>query len=120
MDAIVWSSSVPCVVVAVATLVLAQLGRIPPEVAAAAQRDGVVRVIVKLDQRPGTSPGQAQDAVLAELAGTSARVLHRYLTSPFLALEVGTDGLRILDQSPTVLSVAGDFEARPLTPGANP
>jgi hypothetical protein len=56
--------------------------------------------------------------VLAELAGTSCRILHRYLNSPFLALEVGEDALRVLDRSPNVVSVAGDFELHPLAPGA--
>ena len=94
------------------------LQRIPRDVAAAAQSSGSVRVIVRIDQPAGTPVDQAQDAVLAELAGTSCRILHRYLTSPFLALEVGPDALRVLDRSSHVLSVAGDFEMRMPVPGA--
>lgn len=91
-------------------------GRIPPEVAAAV-RGGPVRVIVKLSRPPGTPIDRVQDAVLAELTGTTCRVLHRYRTSPFLALEVGEDALRVLEHSPNVVSVAGDVELRPQTPG---
>ena len=91
--------------------------RVPPDVAATAARAGTVRVIVKVDQPAGSPIDRAQDTVLGELASSSCRVLHRYLNSPFLALEVGIDALRVLDRSPHVISVVGDFEMRPLTPG---
>ena len=89
------------------------LSRIPTEVAEAARTRGPVRVIVQLVQPPGTSVAAAQDAVLAELAGSDHRLLHRYLNSAALALEVGEDALRVLGRSPHVRSVAGDFELRP-------
>jgi len=94
------------------------LHRVPPDVEAAARNTGAVRVIVKVDQPAGTPIDRAQDAVIAELTGTSCRILHRYLTSPFLALEVGLDALRVLDHSSHVVSVTADFEMRPQTPGA--
>ncbi len=96
----------------------AEFSKVPADVAAVAERSGSVRVIVKVDQPAGTTLERAQDAVLAELAHSSCRVLHRYVSSPFLALEVGVDGLRVLDRSTHVVSVAGDFEMRPLSPGA--
>src|SRR3954468_19720746 len=105
---------VPRVVVAAAAMVLVvgpaaaapgDVHRIPAEVAAEARRAGLVRVIVKIVQPSGTPVDEAQTRVLAKLAGTSTRILHRYLNSPFLALEVGEDALRILDRSPNVLSV---------------
>lgn len=89
--------------------------RVPADVVAAQQR-GPVRVIVRLVQPAGTPITQAQDALLAELTGTTCRVLHRYLTSPFMALEVGEDALRVLDRSPNVVSVAGDVEAHTQSP----
>jgi hypothetical protein len=91
--------------------------RIPPEVVAA-ERSGPVRVIVRLVHPPGTPVDRTQDAVLAELAGTSYRILHRYRTSPFLALEVAENALRVLDRSAHVVSVAGDREAHTQDPGA--
>jgi hypothetical protein len=102
-------------IVAAAVILLAAGGA--HDVTAALEGDGV-RVIVKVAQAPGTPLDRAQDVVLAELAGTSYRVLHRYLNSPFLALEVGADALRLLDRSPNVLSVARDIDAHPLAPGA--
>src|SRR5438105_5018665 len=76
------------------------LQRVPPDVLEAARRTGSVRVIVKVDQPEGQPIDRAQDVVLGELTGTAMRLLHRYLTSPFLALEVREDALRILDRSP--------------------
>jgi hypothetical protein len=119
-------SSVPRLAVAATAMVLAagpadaaagDFRRIPPDIAAAAQRTGPVRVIVKVAQPPGAPVDRAQDVVLGELTGTASRVLHRYLNSPFLALEVGEDALHVLDRSPNVLSVAGDFDVHPRSPG---
>ena len=83
---------------------------VAPELLNAARQAGHVRVIVKVADG-------AQDSVLAQLTGTSARVLHRYLTSPFLALDVGEDALTILDRSASVVSVAADFPLQRQSPG---
>ena len=93
------------------------MNRVPPGVVEAARQSGRVRVIVQLVQPAGITIAAAQDAVLAELAGTAHRVLQRYLTSPALALEAGEDALLVLDRSAHVRSVAGDFELRPTSPG---
>ncbi|MBM4439239.1 MAG: hypothetical protein FJ027_02375 [Candidatus Rokubacteria bacterium] len=96
-----------------APAVAGELQRVPADVLTKAQRAGSVRVIVRLDLPAGAAIAPVQDAVLAELAGIPLRVLHRYLHSPFLALELGVDALRILDRSPHVLSVVSDLEAVP-------
>ncbi len=101
----------------------------PPEAAAAAsslvpqgahddaRRDGVARVIVELRlpsglhvpegrlanlalraaQRRGIATARAQ--LLTRLQASSHRVLHRYDSVPFLALEAGPDALRELEAS---------------------
>src|SRR5438067_678134 len=93
----------------------ADFSRVPASVVDAARRDGHVRVIVQLQRAPDVPIARAQDQVLAELAGTRARILQRYLTSPALALDVGEDALAVLDRSSNVTSIAGDFalERRP-------
>ena len=82
-----------------------------------ARRDGTARVIVELRlpsglhvpegrlantalraaQRRGIATARAQ--LLARLQASSHRVLHRYDSVPFLALEVGPDALRELEAS---------------------
>ena len=96
------------------------LRRVPPSLIEAARQSGSVRVIVQLVQPAGVSVAAAQDAVLAELAGTGYRVLQRYANSPALALEAGEDALLVLDRSPNVRSVAADFEMQHRAPGTRP
>lgn len=91
--------------------------RVPPALVDAVREHGVIRVIVQVARPAGTPIAQVQDAVLAELAGTGHRVLHRYLNSPALAVEVNEEALRVLAGSRHVLSIARDFELRPTTPG---
>src|ERR1041384_2670384 len=88
----------------------AEFSRVPASVVDAARRDGHVRVIVQLQRAPDLPIAQAQDQVLAELSGTRTRILQRYLTSAALALDVGEDALVVLDRSPHVTSIAGDFD----------
>jgi hypothetical protein len=94
--------------------------RVPASLYDAVKRDGPIRVIVRIAPPARTFPSAAQDKVLAELAGSRHRVIHRYANSPVLALEVGEDALRALDRSPHVQSVAADFAKRPAAPGTRP
>jgi hypothetical protein len=93
---------------------------VAPDLVEAVRRQGAIRVIVRVEQLTGRSVAQAQDVVLAELAATNHRVLHRYLTSPMLAVEVDEAALRTLAASPNVVSVAGDFDLRSLPQGTKP
>jgi subtilisin family serine protease len=92
-------------------------GLVPQRVEDGVQRDGVARVIVELRlpqgahvpegrlanlaaraaQRQGIATTGAQ--LLTRLQGTNHRVLHRYETIPFVALEIGPDALRELAAS---------------------
>lgn len=93
---------------------MAQAGLVPAEVAHKAQTEGAARVIVQLDvviqpegnldstravlaQRQAIATTQSQ--VLAELAGTSHRLVRQFETIPFLALEVALDALAALERS---------------------
>jgi subtilisin len=104
------------------------LGAVPPEIAQKVQAEGTVRVIVRLDvqispegrldtlqaveiQRAAIS--FAQSFLLAELAGTRHRVIRRFRTIPFLAMEIERDALAVLETSPFVLGVGEDFLAAP-------
>jgi hypothetical protein len=55
----------------------------------------------------------AQSYVLAELAGTYYKVMRLYSRIPGIALRVGPDALKILEQSPAVTNVLGDRPAKP-------
>ncbi len=107
---------------------MARAGAIPADIAAKAQAEGTVRIIVQLDvptrpegtlasplavstQRQAITAGQA--AVLADLTGTNHRVARQFATIPFLALEVGPDALAALEQSSTVVGVTEDGLAAP-------
>jgi subtilisin family serine protease len=93
---------------------------------ASAHAQGAVRVIVKV-RAPGIAPeslagdrfqrllrrfhiSDRQDAAVAGLAGTAHRVVRRYATSPYLAVEVSPEALRRLAGSGDVESVAPDLE----------
>src|SRR5262245_28776886 len=53
---------------------------------------------------------EAQYTVLRELHGTSYQVLQRYVTTPYLALEVDSEALQVLARSKKVLQISSDFE----------
>jgi hypothetical protein len=94
------------------------------ELIAKAAREGPLRVIVELraDSGPPSreSIAAAQDLVLQELAGTSHRVIRRFTTIPFLALEASVDALRRLAASPRVAGVREDQVLRPPRAPATP
>ncbi|MGH7832017.1 MAG: hypothetical protein ACREQK_00085 [Candidatus Binatia bacterium] len=56
----------------------------------------------------------AQSYILAELAGTDYRVMRLYRKVPAIALRVGMDALKVLEQSPAVTNVLPDRPAKPL------
>ena len=116
-------------VVAMGCVVLdaAQQSKVPAEVWEKAQAKGVVRVIVGLNvpwQPEGKLSEQdrlaqrkaiaaAQDELLAELAGTKHRVTGRYRFTPGIGLEIGPDGLKVLELSARVTEVREDRVAKP-------
>src|SRR5258706_914429 len=86
--------------------------RVPQELMQRARRDGQVRVIVQLAVGDvSVSPvesdiltnirraniAQAQDSVRAGLRSIVHRVHHQFRDVPYLALELGADGLQTLD-----------------------
>jgi len=95
---------------------------VPDELFREASTQGHVRVIVKIarDEAAGESVAAAQNVVLASLAGTDYQLLHRYINSAFLALEVGPDALAALARAPKVESVAADLPLRSPVPGRIP
>jgi len=78
-----------------------------------AAREPSGRVLVRIARDEGETVEHAQQVVLEELQGTSVRVLHRYLNSPFLAVEGGADVLDSLARSRKVIAVSRDFELVP-------
>lgn len=92
---------------------------ISPEVREAVTR-GRARVIVELQPSGGFKPegelsqalveqqrgaiADAQDAVLAALATSNARLLRKPETLPFLALEIGADDLETLGAMPALVN----------------
>jgi hypothetical protein len=88
------------------------------ELIAKAERQGTLRVIVELTLDSTASPtgatiADAQDRLLAELGGTSHRLIRRFSTVPFIALEVSADALRRLAGSPRVAGIREDQVLRP-------
>ncbi len=96
---------------------------VPDALRQKAHDEGAVRVLVQL--RVSTLPegklssadavasqrraiASAQSAVLAELAGTSYRVIRTFETIPFLALDVSPDALQALEGSALVVGVEED------------
>ncbi len=55
----------------------------------------------------------AQSYILAELAGTTFRVTRLYNSIPGIALRVGVDALRVLQNSPAITNVVQDRPAPP-------
>ncbi len=101
--------------------------KIPVEVWQKAHTEGVARVFVQLDaawEVGALSPeaelaqqrgiAAAQDALLADLAGTRHRVLARFRVIPSIGLEVGLDALAVLARSLLVIRV--DLEGPPAKP----
>src|SRR4051812_33975521 len=103
---------------------------VPPGLAARAQRDGRVRVLVQLRLQGGTHipegrlasravAGQRRDIrdagarVASLLAAADRRIVHRYETVPLIALEVGPAALAALEASADVDAVFEDAIVRP-------
>ena len=87
------------------------------------QRTGSLRVIValKLDAPEAASPEAiraVQDRLLAALRGTQHEVLHRYGSTPAVALVVSPKALDVLLASPLVASIVPDQTREPAKPGA--
>jgi hypothetical protein len=83
-----------------------------------AERQGALRVIVELrvdstGPPTGAAIAAAQDSLLDELGGTSHRLIRRYTTVPFIALEVSAEALRRLAGSPRVAGIREDRVLRP-------
>jgi hypothetical protein len=105
---------------ACSTVTAAQQGKIPPTVWERIRTTGTVRVIVQLKLLPGDkltkdnlesrqlSIEAAQAKLLAELADTNYKITARYKNLPSLALELGPDGLDVLERSEHVLNVSED------------
>jgi len=109
---------------------------VPTELSQKALVEGRVRVIVHLaapmtpeglltdtaavqGQRQGIA--NAQNAVLGALAGSNHRMIHRYETLPFLALEVGPGALAILSSLGSLITrVEEDTLASPMLPESVP
>lgn len=53
---------------------------------------------------------EAQEELLAELAGTKHKVIGRYRFNPGIGLEVGPDALELLERSAVVSNVREDRE----------
>jgi len=103
---------------------------VPAHLLQKAWQEGTVRVIVRLGA-PFAPEGLLRDEIAVELqrgdiadvgarvlsglSGTRHRVIHRYETVPFLALELGPDALILLGQlAGLVAEVHADEEERPL------
>ncbi len=108
---------------------VAREGAVPGEIMRKAQTEGVIRVIVQVDvpthpegylasrqavlsQRQAIAA--AQRDLLADLFGTSHRVIWQYQTIPFLALEAARDALAALERSPIVVGATEDGLLMPL------
>jgi len=103
---------------------------VPADLLQKAWQEGTVRVIVRLGA-PLATEGLLRDEVAVELqradiadvgarvltglSGTRHRVIHRYETVPFLALELGPDAMMLLGQLAGMVSaIHADEEERPL------
>ncbi len=125
-----WAVLVALVTAVTAEAATAEGPPVPRGLHQKALSQGTVRVVVRLaaplvpeDDLPDVSSVQrqrqgiaaAQGAVAARLHGTVHRLIHRYRTVPFVALEASGDALRALESRPgLVLSVDEDLVAKPL------
>ena len=101
------------VVLTVACGVPAHSGALlPAELLGRAEREETVRVIVELEAVPEKIQA-TQDLALGAIAGTRYRVMRRYQTVPFLALDVSAEALRRLAQSPVVRRIEEDRVVHP-------
>jgi hypothetical protein len=97
---------------------------IDPEVRAAIAR-GPTRVLVelRLPDPAGSAPETvsaraetitaARQAVVAQLAGRTYRVLRQYTTVPLLALEIGPDALQVIEGLDDVVTRVRAERVRP-------
>ncbi|HXG51349.1 MAG TPA: hypothetical protein VNN77_08105 [candidate division Zixibacteria bacterium] len=106
--------------------------KLPPEVSAKAARDGTVVVLVGLKlpwkvetalgaaavQKQRAEIGAAQEALLRDLRATEFKVIRRYEEIPAIALEIGPEGLAVLEESSLVANVLLDRPPRPGAGGA--
>jgi len=110
-------------------------GNVPKALVDRAAQEGTVRVLVQLQvvAKPegGLASAEAvaaqrkaiavaQSALMAELVGTRYRLIRTYETIPFLALEVSSDALRILEASPLVVGIEEDRLELPLSTPSRP
>ncbi len=102
------------------------IAKVPPQLFTRAEKNGTVLVLAGLRapwqreellsqsmvalQRNAIQ--DAQSYVLAELAGTSFRVTRLYRSIPGIALQVGVDALKVLQNSPAVTNVIQDRPAQ--------
>ena len=95
---------------------------VPAEVRERVHREGRVRVLVKLRLPAGvTKPDAAQGRVLQRLSRHAQRLLHRYQTVPFMAVEVGPGALAELEaDSTTVERVIEDRLNAPMLAQSGP
>jgi len=110
-------------------------GNVPKPLVDRAAQEGTVRVLVQLQvvakpegelasaetvaaQRQAIAV--AQSALMAELVGTRYRLIRTYETIPFLALDVSSDALRILEASPLVVGIEEDRLELPLSTPSRP
>jgi hypothetical protein len=96
--------------------------KVPADLIQKAKETGVVRVIVDLDiplqsegkldagakQLQRQAIAEAQNKLLAELAGTKHEGERRLITVPAIGLRVGADALRVLERSVLVKKVTED------------
>ena len=102
--------------------------KVPPQLFKSAASNGTVLVLAGL-RTPWQREDQlseelvalqrkailsAQSYILAELGGTQFRVLRLYRSIPGIALRVGLDALRVLENSPAVTNVLPDRPATTL------
>ena len=110
-------------------------GSVPKALVDRAAREATVRVLVQLqvaaEPEGGLASAEAvaaqrkaiavaQSALMAELVGTRYRLIKTYETIPFLALEVSSDALRILEASPLVVGIEEDRLELPLSTPSMP
>ena len=125
-----WPVTIPSLVLIVwGSVVVAALGAVPPEIAQKVQAEGIARVITRLNVQispegrldtPQAVQGQrtaiafTQSSLLAEMVGTRYRMIHRFQTIPFAAMEIDRDALAVLERSSLVIEVAEDRLDAPL------
>jgi subtilisin family serine protease len=107
---------------------------VPRELSERAQRDGRVRVLVRLAVPPEATAGHAPEAaerrrgsiraaqagVLARLPGGAEGLRRRLRTVPYMAMEVDVAGLAALAADPDVADVRADPLLRPLLAQSGP